>query len=302
MHINVTKTKVMQVTEQTRVSPLTNKEAREVCKHVCPHEDCNRVFYNAHGCKVHAGKCKWRDMHVVDKILTVKGATGSPKRRFLIRWKGYAPEHDTWEPRRNLRPGMVNDFLRANGLYDHNWRGARCPLCDMPCKSEHGVKIHMHSCLLRQEKEQNFTGTCAAGKVKTNKLIEAQKAKEAVCCEGESLENVFHFTYLGSVFSADGCQRHDIKRRVGMATTRMGQLRHVFNANISFRLKMKIYKSAICSLLTYGCEAWDLSEKNIVLLNGANARLPSRFTGKDAHMEASARNRSYDLVLAIRRR
>ena len=87
-----------------------------------------------------------------------------------------------------------------------------------------------------------------------------------------------------------------------MTTTRMGQLRHVFNAKISLQLKMKIYKSAICSLLTYGCEAWDLSEENIALLNGANARLLSRFTGKDAHVEASKRTRSYDLVLAIRKR
>ena len=38
---------------------------------------------------------------------------------------------------------------------------------------------------------------------------------------------------------------------------------------VSFKLKMRIYKTAVCSLLTYGCEAWDLNEKTIALINGA---------------------------------
>ena len=302
MMINKTKTEVMHVKEQGRVSPLTKQEAKSVCKHECPHDDCRRVFYNAHGCKVHAGKCKKRDVFPVDKILEVKGATGSPTRRFLISWKGYGAEHNTWEPRRNISPGVVNAFLHANNLYEHDWPGARCPQCDMPCKSERGVKIHLRSCLQRPDSEQNFTGTCAAAKVKVNKLIAAQDDEETVLCEEKGLKNVFLFKYLGSVFAADGNQQHDIKRRVAMAMARMGQLRHVFNATIPLCLKMKIYKSAVCSLLTYGCEAWDLNEKNMALLNGANARCLSRFTGKDAHAEASAKTRSYDLVLAIRKR
>ena len=37
-------------------------------------------------------------------------------------------------------------------------------------------------------------------------------------------------------------------------------------------------------------------------INGVNARLLSRFTGKDAHAEASEATRSFDLVQAIRLR
>ena len=82
----------------------------------------------------------------------------------------------------------------------------------------------------------------------------------------------------------------------------MGQLRHVFGSAISFKLKMKIYKTAVCSLLTYGCEAWDMDVQTMAKINGANARLLSRFTGKDAHAEASEATRSFDLVQAIRLR
>ena len=54
--------------------------------------------------------------------------------------------------------------------------------------------------------------------------------------------------------------------------------------------------------MIYGSEAWDINEQTAALINGANSRLLSRFTGKDAHTEASSRTRTYDLVGAIRKR
>ena len=110
------------------------------------------------------------------------------------------------------------------------------------------------------------------------------------------------FKYLGSIFAADVSTEHDVKRRIAMAMSRMGELRQVFNSDISLALKMKIYKTAVCSLITYGSEAWTLDEKTTTLINGANARCLSRFTGKDCHAEASDRTRSYDLVAAVKSR
>ena len=119
---------------------------------------------------------------------------------------------------------------------------------------------------------------------------------------GKALKNVFHFKYLGSVFAADGSHSYDVKRRVTMAMSRMGQFRHVFNSKIPVNLKMKIYKAVVCSILTYGSEVWRLDEKTLAALNGVNARCLSRFTDKDAHVEVSHRTRSFDLLLTIRKR
>ena len=66
--------------------------------------------------------------------------------------------------------------------------------------------------------------------------------KVAVCCEGAKLKNVFKFRYLDSTFAADGGQRHDVRRRIGLAMARMGKLTHVFNSKASFGLKMRVYK------------------------------------------------------------
>ena len=301
MEISIAKTEVMHVCPQGKVSTTTADEARQVCKYRCMNVGCNKVFRTAHGMKCHAGKCRWKDYYHIEKILAARGNPGS--REFLVKWEGYGSEENRWLERKNIVPHYVNEFLKSNSLYDYNWDAeARCPWCEKPCKSKFGVKIHMRRCEHRPQAEQNFNGTCADKQVQLNKIIAAQQSKDNVKCEGHQLKNVFKFKYLGSIFAADGSHVHDVKRRCAMAQERFGALRQVFNSDVSLRLKLKVYKVAVCSLLTYGCEAWDLTERTMAMINGCNARCLSHITGQTAHAEASARTRSYDLVGAIRQR
>lgn len=92
---------------------------------------------------------------------------------------------------------------------------------------------------------QNFKGTCAEKAVKKQKLIAAQELKQTVLCEGAALKNVYQFKYLGSIFTADGSEECDVKRRIAIATRRMGTLRNVFDSEIPLNLKLKIYKTAV---------------------------------------------------------
>ena len=62
------------------------EDVRVKTKFKCPHINCNHVFFNKHGMKVHVGRCSKRDVYTVDKIIAVTGETGSPLRRFKIRW------------------------------------------------------------------------------------------------------------------------------------------------------------------------------------------------------------------------
>ena len=140
MTINASKTELMHIREQGQVSRATVAECKKVAKHECPHIGCTKVFLNVHGCKVHAGKCRRGKLYIVDKLLAVEGETGSADRRFLVQWQGYGPEHNGWQPRNNLPPKVVNDYLRANNLYDYNWTGGRCAYCDRPCKSSQNTR------------------------------------------------------------------------------------------------------------------------------------------------------------------
>jgi hypothetical protein len=65
-----------------------------------------------------------------------------------------------------------------------------------------------------------------------DKIDKAQDELEQVQCEGEKLDNSFKFKYLGSIFAADGGQQYDVRRRIGIAMDRMGQLRYVFSSEL----------------------------------------------------------------------
>ena len=62
--------------------------------------------------------------------------------------------------------------------------------------------------------------------------------------------------YLGSRFRADGDETADIKARIAMANTTFGKMRAIWaSRSTPLKLKMRIYKTGVCSRLTYGCEA-----------------------------------------------
>ena len=67
-------------------------------------------------------------------------------------------------------------------------------------------------------------------------------------------------------------------------------------------LKLRIYKTGVCSRLTYGSEAWQLTARVCAMINGANSRMVSRITKRSIHEEASPSTRTFDVVRWIRAR
>ena len=94
---------------------------------------------------------------------------------------------------------------------------------------------------LGKERIQDFSNRLADSAVKLNKMKDAQKGRTPIVCAGKNLENVFIFKYLGTLFAADGRQSYDIKRRIALAMTRCGKLRHIFSSPcISLNLKLRL--------------------------------------------------------------
>ena len=77
-------------------------------------------------------RCPNKDNFAVEKIIACRGAVTA--RSYLIRWEGYGAEADSWEPRSNIPPQMINEFEIATGNYVFNWK-FRCDVCDLPCAS-----------------------------------------------------------------------------------------------------------------------------------------------------------------------
>ena len=117
------------------------------------------------------------------------------------------------------------------------------------------------------------------------------------------IDNVWMFKYLGSLFRADGCHLADIKARIAVAMKTAGQMRNIWASKTTpLNLKMRIYRTGVCSCLVYGSEAWSLDDKACAMLNGANSRMVARITGRTIKEEASKTTRTFDFVTWIRAR
>ena len=84
---------------------------------------------------------------------------------------------------------------------------------------------------------------------------------------------------------------------------RCGQLRNILDSDkIGISLKLRLYEASVCSLLTFGCETWTLNNQIVGLINGANSRMLSRFTGKSIPTETRPATCSLNLIHKIRQR
>ena len=152
------------------------------------------------------------------------------------------------------------------------------------------------------DEAQNFKGTLAEKAVKLAKLKLQQSARPTITCEGTTLDNVYHMKYLGSIFAADGDQHHDIKSKIARAFTRCGKLRNILmSPKLPTHLKTRLYQAAVVSLMTYGCETWDLNLKTRRQLVGANAKMLAWFTGQSIPQESRPATTSFNIVLKIRK-
>ena len=96
---------------------------------------------------------------------------------------------------------------------------------------------------------------------------------QPVVMEGESLETVYKFDYLGCRFSSDGDDAADMRHRMVIAGERSRRLDYLWRDNrLPRSLKLRLYAARVCSPLTHGSDAWILTPRALATLNGFNSR------------------------------
>ena len=76
---------------------------------------------------------------------------------------------------------------------------------------------------------------------------------------GQKIEAVTSFKYLGSAVSDDGC-RPEILSRIAQTTATLTRLKQVWNdRSISLSSKIRLKRSLVTSIFLYACEPWILT-------------------------------------------
>ena len=82
-------------------------------------------------------------------------------------------------------------------------------------------------------------------------------SRQGIHIEGQAIEDVDHFTYLGSIVSKTGGTEEDIKARIGKARHAFATMRPVWNnRNIHWKTKIRLFNSNVKTVLLYGAETW----------------------------------------------
>ena len=74
--------------------------------------------------------------------------------------------------------------------------------------------------------------------------------------DGETVETVSDFIFLGSKITVDGDCRHEIKRRLLLGRKVMTNLDSIFKSrDITLPTKFRLVKAMVFPVVTYGCES-----------------------------------------------
>ncbi|CAH8650385.1 unnamed protein product [Schistosoma mattheei] len=94
-------------------------------------------------------------------------------------------------------------------------------------------------------------------KGKTKVLKFNTQNSNPITLDGETLEDVESFTYLGSIIDEQGGSDADVKARIGKARVAFLQLKNIWNSKqLSTNIKVRIFNTNVKAVLLYGAETW----------------------------------------------
>ena len=89
--------------------------------------------------------------------------------------------------------------------------------------------------------------------------------------DGETMEIVTDFIFLGSKITVDGDCSHEIKRHLFLGRKAVTNLHSVLKSrDITLSTKVHLVKAMVFPVVMYGCESWtlrNLSAEDFMLLN-----------------------------------
>ena len=79
--------------------------------------------------------------------------------------------------------------------------------------------------------------------------------------DGETMETVRDFIFLGSKITADGDSSHEIKRHLLLGRKAMTNLDSILKSrDVTLPTKVCLVKAMVFPVFTYGCESWTIKK------------------------------------------
>ena len=103
-----------------------------------------------------------------------------------------------------------------------------------------------------------------SGKTKVMTISKEQQQQDLrIAVNGNKLEQVKEFVYLGGQISQDGRCESDIKRRIGLTWAVFNKLTNIWNCrNLTMEIKLQVFEAMVIPVLMYGSECWTMRKED----------------------------------------
>lgn len=97
--------------------------------------------------------------------------------------------------------------------------------------------------------------------IQKTKAMTNDEDANVIKIDGNNIEYVTEYIYLGQLISNHDSTSKEIDRRIGNAWKRYWSLKEVFkNSQTSIHIKRKLFNTCILPIFTYGCQTWALTK------------------------------------------
>ena len=94
---------------------------------------------------------------------------------------------------------------------------------------------------------------------KTTKVLRISQAEgrpTRINVNGQNLENVKQFCYLGSLVTEDGRSYREVRRRIALGKEAFNKKKDIMQKSLSLHLRKHLVKLFVWSVVLYGSETW----------------------------------------------
>ena len=162
----------------------------------------------------------------------------------------------------------------------------RCDKCNIVFSSKRALNSHDPSKCRKRDEMTTEEQAKLRRKRESNANIAGRKyvGVEQIRMKdvnGNMLDAVAMFKYLGTLLSTDGWSTKEINRRLGIAAATMASLNKLWaSAGIPLSLKCQLYKALVMTVVLYNGECWLMKKQDLERLEGFHFRCLRRLTRK----------------------
>jgi len=126
-----------------------------------------------------------------------------------------------------------------------------------------GLQVIMDA---RQDTSVKYNMRTNMKKTKIMRMSTVEERTMKITVNGQNLERVKQFCYLGSLVIEDCRRSHEVRRRIALGKEAFNKKSDLMRGSLSLHLKKRMMKAFVWSVALYGSETWTLQKEDIRLL------------------------------------